>query len=120
MPTNINPTNRTNTMKMMFSHIPLTTKWTKFTDRVYAFLYIYTFNLISMIILKTLNNYFRLLMSLRVNLYSQLMITLLSILLVILKKENIHIFKGLNVTALMKCPVLNGDLDNNHQIQSVK
>ncbi|KAE9541860.1 hypothetical protein AGLY_003851 [Aphis glycines] len=34
MPTNINPTNRTNTMKIMFSHIPLTTKWTKFTDRV--------------------------------------------------------------------------------------
>lgn len=59
-------------------------------------------------------------MSLRVNLYSQLMITLLSILLVILKKKNIHIFKGLNVTALMKCPMLNGGLDNNHQIQSVK
>lgn len=35
MPTNNNPTNRTNTVKIMFSHIPLTTKWTKFTDKVY-------------------------------------------------------------------------------------
>ncbi|VVC26624.1 Hypothetical protein CINCED_3A023639 [Cinara cedri] len=34
MPLNINPTNRTNTMKIMFSHIPLTSKWTKFTDKV--------------------------------------------------------------------------------------
>lgn len=34
MPVNTNPTNRTNTIKIMFSHIPLTTKWTKFTDRV--------------------------------------------------------------------------------------
>lgn len=34
MPKNINPTNRTNTIKIMFSHIPLTTKWSKFTDKV--------------------------------------------------------------------------------------
>jgi len=34
MPTYVNPTNRTNTIKIMFSHIPLTPKWTKFTDKV--------------------------------------------------------------------------------------
>lgn len=59
-------------------------------------------------------------MSSRVNLYSQLMITLLLILLVTLKKENRHMFKSLDVTALMKCPELNGGLGNNHQIQLVK
>lgn len=37
IPTNINPTNRTNTIKIMFSHIPLTQKWTKFTDKVFIF-----------------------------------------------------------------------------------
>lgn len=37
MPLNINPTNRTNTIKIMFSHIPLTAKWTKFTDKVIKF-----------------------------------------------------------------------------------
>lgn len=37
MPVNDNPTNRTNTVKIMFSHIPLTTKWTKFTDKVFVF-----------------------------------------------------------------------------------
>lgn len=41
-------------------------------------------------------------MSSRVNLYFQLMITRHTILLVTLKKENIHLFKGLNVTVLMK------------------
>uniref|UniRef100_A0A2S2R8C9 Metallophosphoesterase 1 n=1 Tax=Sipha flava TaxID=143950 RepID=A0A2S2R8C9_9HEMI len=34
MPMNNNPTNRTNTIKIMFSHIPLTPKYTKFTEKV--------------------------------------------------------------------------------------
>lgn len=38
MPINHNPTNRSNTIKIMFSHIPLTPKWTKFTDKVIALL----------------------------------------------------------------------------------
>lgn len=39
MPAYVNPRNRTNTMKIMFSHIPLTPRWTKFTDKVVALLY---------------------------------------------------------------------------------
>lgn len=59
-------------------------------------------------------------MNSRVNSYSQLMITRLLVLLVTLKKENKHMFKGLDITALMKCPGLNGGLGSNRQIQSVK
>lgn len=37
MPSYTNPTNRSNTVKIMFSHVPLTTQWTSFTDKVLAY-----------------------------------------------------------------------------------